>query len=203
MNKISFLFALITLIIYSSCVDDKTPVKTYSIDTKTFKIGWTGFKYTEKVGVSEYFDVASLTLVENSVINQAEQYKLLQNASIKVTAEYTSGVLNLRDANLMESFFGVLETKVITGKVISVDPSTSTGVLSLNFNNVEAKVTFKYSIIDNEFKVNSRINLKDFNAMAALNALAEKCKGFHTGSDGLSITWPDVAIYASAKIITN
>ena len=51
--------------------------------------------------------------------------------------------------------------------------------------------------------ITGSINLNDFKAQKALASLNTTCKDLHKGSDGKSVTWPEVNIYVSTTLKKN
>ena len=74
--------------------------------------------------------------------------------------------------------------------------------LSLNMNDQSIEKDFSWELDENSYDIyiNTSINVFDWGAEAALNALNEVCLEQHTGPDGVNKLWPDVDITVIAAL---
>ena len=73
--------------------------------------------------------------------------------------------------------------------------------LNLTMNNETVGVPMTYTIEDNIVSINGNINnLMDWKMESAFNSLHAACELLHTGEDGISKTWEDVAIGAKVYL---
>jgi len=71
----------------------------------------------------------------------------------------------------------------------------------LSMNGMSTELPMEYEITDdNHVNFSGVMDLKQWNALDALASLNEACKVLHTGSDGISKTWEDVAIEGSVLL---
>ena len=86
----------------------------------------------------------------------------------------------------------MIDTDLISGKLMYKD---SKYIASLTMNGVTHDLPLEATIKD-ERRVTLKgiMDLKNWNAIDALNALNKVCFDLHKGADGVSKTWEDVAI---------
>jgi polyisoprenoid-binding protein YceI len=218
MKKI--LFAISSAVIISACGGGETAptaekpkqdsvkpeVCTYSYDSSATTIGFGAFKFTEKKEVKGGFlkFTVDSTSTSDSII---DVYEIFHNAKFSISVDGLDTKDQGRDYNIKTSFFGqIKETASITGKVVDLvdgKDSLSNLIVSIKFNNVENQVALKVSLVDNVLTLTGAINLNDFKAQKALASLNNTCKELHRGSDGKSVTWPEVNIYVSTTLKKN
>ena len=218
MKKI--LFAISSAVLISACGGGETApaaekpkqdsvkpeVCTYSYDYSATTIGFGAFKFTEKKEVKGGFlkFTVDSTSTSDSII---DVYEIFHNAKFSISVDGLDTKDQGRDYNIKTSFFGqIKETASITGKVVDLvdgKDSLSNLIVSIKFNNVENQVALKVSLVDNVLTLTGAINLNDFKAQKALASLNNTCKELHRGSDGKSVTWPEVNIYVSTTLKKN
>lgn len=199
MRKISILLLAITLSVFVSCKEEKKETTTTE-DVKTTKqfvvkpeatsVKWTAYKTTDKVGVNGEF-----TTVKFDNKSGATPEEALNNLSfsIPVSSLFTNDATNTRDAKIKNSFFGsMIDTDLISGTLKYKD---SKYVASLTMNGVTNDLPLEVGIEDERrVTLKGTMDLNNWNAIEALNALNKVCFDLHKGADGVSKTWEDVAI---------
>jgi len=199
MRKISILLLAITLSVFVSCKEEKKETTTTE-DVKTTKqfvvkpeatsVKWTAYKTTDKVGVNGEF-----TTVKFDNKSGATPEEALNNLSfsIPVSSLFTNDATNTRDAKIKNSFFGsMMDTDLISGTLKYKD---SKYVASLTMNGVTHDLPLEVGIEDERrVTLKGTMDLNNWNAIEALNALNKVCFDLHKGADGVSKTWEDVAI---------
>ncbi len=199
MKKISILLLAITLSAFVSCKEEKKETTTTE-DVKTTKqfvvkpeatsVKWTAYKTTDKVGVNGEF-----TTVKFDNKSGATPEEALNNLSfsIPVSSLFTNDATNTRDAKIKNSFFGsMIDTDLISGTLKYKD---SKYVASLTMNGVTHDLPLEVGIEDERrVTLKGTMDLNNWNAIEALNALNKVCFDLHKGADGVSKTWEDVAI---------
>ena len=83
--------------------------------------------------------------------------------------------------------------------VFSVENETK-GNLALTMNGLTKDLPFSYEMSRDTILINTKMDLNIWQTQAALESLHQACLALHTGPDGVSKTWDEVAI--SAKILT-
>lgn len=199
MRKISILLLAITLSVFVSCKEEKKETTTTE-DVKTTKqfvvkpeatsVKWTAYKTTDKVGVNGEF-----TTVKFDNKSGATPEEALNNLSfsIPVSSLFTNDATNTRDAKIKNSFFGsMIDTDLISGTLNYKD---SKYIASLTMNGVTHDLPLEVGIEDERrVTLKGTMDLNNWNAIEALNALNKVCFDLHKGADGVSKTWEDVAI---------
>ena len=173
---------------------------TYSYDPASTTIGFGAFKFTEKKEVKGGF----LKFEVDSTKEGNDVLEVFMNAKFKIDIASLDTKDAGRDFNIKSAFFGKMDsTSFITGKVDVIIGTAKQMVLKLKMNNIEKNVPLDYHINDDQIILTGKINLNDFKAQKALASLNTTCKDLHKGSDGKSVTWPEVNIYVSTTLKKN
>jgi len=191
---ISLLFLVAITIV--SCKNDKkiekekpTNSKRYLIEPNNSKINWIAYKTTAKVPVKGEFTQFS---IENSK-KGTTVIEALEGVQFKIPVSSLSTKDTIRDGKLKKSFFGsMINTSEITG-TIHIDNDTS-GKVAITMNGLSQDLPITYSIEGQMVTIEAVMNLDNWKAQAAIEALNVVCKDLHTGADGISKTWNDVKI---------
>lgn len=201
MKKIYLLVLLITtLTVIISCkknVKDEKPLtaKMYTVMADSTIINWTAYKTTAKVPVKGQFSEITFenSKKDSTVLGALNGLKF----KIPVNSLFTNDTL--RDGKLKKFFFGSMQnTLVIKGTVHMNNENTST--VELTMNGITRELPIAYIIADNKVTIVGNMELDNWQAKAALEALNVVCKDLHTGDDGISKTWSDVKIEVIAVL---
>lgn len=203
-------FLIVFLLIGAACSNkDKKPSYNKEKDTKEVKkesnaafavsrakheIGFTAYKFTEKFPVKGYFkQVNIISGGEGNSIKEA-----INNTEFEVPISSLFTQDTSRDYKIQKFFFGVMtNTKSLTGKFTITDDTN--GSVSLTMNGVTKDVPFTYAIEGSKFSMKAVMDVTDWNASEALASLNKICKDLHTGTDGVSKTWSEVALDISSS----
>ena len=205
MKKALILSLLLTVSLnFVSCKSDKKnetketkevvakSTAAFSLKEAKNTIGFTAYKTTEKIPVGGEFKEVNITSGgEGNSIKEA-----INNTefSIPVSSLFTKD--SSRDFKIKKFFFMVMEnTELLSGKLVIENDSI--GYTNIKMNGVTNKVDFKYTILNNEFKMNAVMDVTNWNGSKALASLNEVCKDLHKAADGVSKTWSDVALNIS------
>lgn len=198
-TKFLSLLVIITLV-FTSCKEEKKEAQTevqtetventakYVVKPEATTVTWTAYKTTEKVPVGGEF--ATLKFEEKVGSTPEEALNSLE-FSIPISSLFTKD--ETRDAKLKASFFGaMLDTEILKGTIKYIDNAY---LATITMNGVTADLPLEVSITD-ERRVNMKgtMQLKDWDALDALESLNKVCFDLHKGADGVSKTWEDVAI---------
>ncbi|MBD0825137.1 YceI family protein [Aestuariibaculum marinum] len=207
MKKISYLIIVLALSIVA-CKDNKKETTTegnmevaasekFVAKPEATSVKWTAYKTTDKLPVGGEFTV--LKFDEKSGATAEEALNNL-NFSIPVSSLFTKDPS--RDAKLKESFFGaMLDTDLING---TIKVANGNYVATLTMNGVTKDLPLTVEITDERrVKMTGTMNLADWDALGALESLNKVCFDLHTGPDGVSKTWEDVAIEVSTYLRKN
>ena len=165
---------------------------TYSLVDGSEKVTWTGFKFTEKTGVSGTFD--KLTVSHKTADNLKE---LLESINFKIDTKSINSGNPARDATLQKTVFGFLSVpKSIKGSVVNATKKNIDVKMTLN---QKMDTTFSYTAKEGRITALGSIDLAQNGLIKGFNALKEACKILHTGANGASKTWADVQIKLEAN----
>ena len=187
---------------FTSCKSDKKETivsdakqnAPYSIEKAASEINFTAYKFTEKKGVGGQFRHVDIT--SGGFGNTIKEAIHNTEFSIPVKSLFTKD--SSRDYKIQKFFFGVMsDTKLLSGKLMIENDSIGAAVIKMN--GISERVPFKYTIIDNTFAMNATMDVTNWDALDALASLNKVCEILHTGSDGISKTWSDVALNISTK----
>tara|TARA_R110002049_G_scaffold4842_12_gene34245 strand:- start:467 stop:1081 length:615 start_codon:yes stop_codon:yes gene_type:complete len=203
MKKIFILLLAVSVnISLISCKSEKKETKAtetektsaFSLKNAENEINFTAYKFTEKTPVGGQFRQVEITSGGSGesikeAINNAE-------FSIPVSSIFTKD--SSRDYKIQKFFFGVMsETKLLSGK-LNIE-NDSIGSAMIKMNGVSEKIPFKYTIVDNTFAMSATMDVSNWKALEALASLNKVCEALHTGSDGVSKTWSEVALNITSK----
>ena len=195
MKKIQFISLLfITIIATYSCKEKekketKSIEKGYSIEAKTTTINWIAYKTTKKVPVKGQF--TKVTIENSKTASTALEALNGLKFSIPVNSLFTKDTI--RDGKLKTFFFGTMkDTQVISG-TITTNNETS-GSVELTMNSISQVLPITYVISNQMVTIEALMDLDNWQAQLALEALNTVCKDLHSGDDGIPKTWSEVKI---------
>jgi len=181
----------------------ETTKQTYSVDASTTEVHWTAYKTTAKTPVKGTFT----SLIINKPIKSDSKQGAFANLVFNIPVSSFFSKNEVRDNKIKKLFFGVMkETTLISGSFSNITGNEEEGSMSLNLkmNGEKVAIPMKYAISDNKVEINGTItNLMDWKMNNAFKSLHKACALLHTGEDGISRTWEDVAISATAVLKTN
>jgi len=166
-------------------------------DKKATKIGFGGFKTTDKVEVKGYFKKFS---VDSTTVADTPE-EIFSNSTISIPTDYLETNDIGRNRRLREEYFGkMISTQNITGKIINFNKDSNQVKIELTINAVSNEVDFDYAVFEDTLSINGTIDVLDFGAGAALKAINKACEVLHKGADGISKTWSEANIYITTVI---
>lgn len=170
--------------------------RVYSFVPDSTRFTWTAYKFTDKVGVPGTFDTIRITGTKPAS-NLADVFR---NAAFEIrTNSLNTGIAD-RDMKIKTHFFGNLKgNETMTGTVKSID-GTGKGVFTLNLNEVQGDVPFQLSMLGDRVKLTAKIDVVDYLAMDAINALNKICEDLHKGTDGVSKLWSEVKLELNVMV---
>ena len=74
------------------------------------------------------------------------------------------------------------------------------GVADVSLNGETANIPLTYEITGNAYTFKGVMNLENWNALDAVASINKACEALHTGADGVSKTWNDVAVQAQVLL---
>lgn len=203
MKKIVFVFVVSLSLVFFNCKSEEKKDETkdtskgiekkstaaFAISNAKNYISFTAYKTTEKVPVTgEFKEVKIITGGEGNTIKEA-----INGTAFSVPISSLATKDASRDFKIKKFFFGkMVGTNALTGYFQIKDDTT--GVVKLTMNDVAKDVPFTYTISENTFEMKATIDINDWNASEALASLNKICEALHTGADGISKTWSEVAL---------
>ena len=203
MKKIIFVFVVSLSIAFLGCKSEEKKEETKEVSKSEEKkstaafavanasniISFTAYKTTEKVPVvGEFKKVKIITGGEGNTVKEA-----INGTAFSVPISSLATKDASRDLKIKTYFFEkMVGTDALTG-YFQINDDTS-GVVKLTMNDVAKDVPFTYTIVDKTFTMQATIDINDWNASAALASLNKVCEVLHTGADGVSKTWSEVAL---------
>lgn len=193
--KNKFLLNILVILLVFTTYSCKKEVKEvakakYSIETKTTTINWTAYKTTAKIPVKGTFkevQVANTKTTENP-------FDVFNGLSFSVPVNSIDTKNVDRDTKIIQSFFGSMkDTQVLKGTV-SLDEK-GRGTINLTMNGITFELPMTYIISGQLAEINATLNLDNWQAKLAIDALNKVCEDKHKGEDGVSKTWNEVAIH--------
>ena len=180
--------------------DDVTSEKSYSVNPSTTEVAWTAYKTTAKTPVKGQF--LKLNLL-NEVVSESKQGVL---SGLEFTIPISSFFSNNeeRDYKIKTLFFGFMDnTELLTGSFSDLKGDNSNGTITLNLkmNNVSYPVIMDYAIDGNRMNLSGVMQMMDWKINKAYESIHKACELLHTGEDGISKTWKEVAL--SSTVIIN
>ncbi|WP_430425286.1 YceI family protein [Maribacter litoralis] len=209
MKKIALTFASALMIVFASCKDAKKGedsksveataevTEMYSLVQDSTKVSFTAYKTTEKLPVGGKFQEINFSNTNNG----ATPLEALNGTefSIPVSSLFTNDPTGTRDPKLLEFFFGVLkDTELISG-VVKVEGDKSSMDVTLNGETQNIPLTYEMDG-DSKITFNGVMELENWNALDAVASINKACEILHTGKDGVSKTWSEVAVKAEVLL---
>jgi polyisoprenoid-binding protein YceI len=176
----------------------ETPQIGYTLDQSTSKVGWTGYKTTDKVPVKGEFKKITISNPKSS----GNASELLDGVEFSIPVSSIFSNNEDRDGKLQKFFFGIMDqTELLSGKITLKNEST--GSLTLKMNAMSKSLPINYTFKDNKFTFSGTMNLDEWDGQAAIASINKVCENLHKGADGVSKTWNEVEINASISVIKN
>ncbi|WP_299668056.1 YceI family protein [uncultured Polaribacter sp.] len=204
MKKILLLILTVSLSVgFTSCKSEKKENKTlntdkkeasFSVEKAANEINFTAYKFTEKTPVGGQF--RKVDIISGGAGNTIKEAIHNTQFSIPVSSLFTKD--SSRDYKIQKFFFGVMDnTQLLSGKLMIENDSIGTATIKMN--GISEKIPFKYTIVANTFAMSAKMDVSQWDALDALASLNKVCEALHTGTDGVSKTWSDVALNITSK----
>jgi hypothetical protein len=161
-------------------------------------IKWTAYKHTDKIPVNGKFEKFEVTNFTKS----SDLKTAITGVKFNILVSSTNTNDKSRDQKIVNSFFKkMVNTDTISGYINTLESNGSGKIyLSMNGENIEKNYSWVMDEKNREIFIKASINVLDWGAENALNALNEVCLERHTGSDGINKLWPDVDVTVIAKL---
>ena len=172
--------------------------ETFTVVADSTTIKFTAYKTTDKKGVGGEFTTVNLKNAEakTSALDALNGLEF----SIPISSLFTNDATKTRDPKIMEFFFGVMDNTEFISGTFKFDDAKKCSI-DLKLNGVTANLPMEYSVSEGRrVSFSGVMNLETWNALDAVASLNKACEALHTGKDGVSKTWNDVAIEASTYL---
>jgi len=171
---------------------------TFAYDPANANLKWTAYKFTERLGVHGTFDEVTLSGTREGGTVAA----VFSGAAFNIKTASVNSNNPERDAKIRSAFFGTLKDGgQISGRIDSVTVDAAT--IALRLGGVTKSVAAKVDATQlPDLKVSFPIELNQFGAAPALDALNKVCSVLHRGKDGKSVLWPDLSVTITARLST-
>jgi len=161
-------------------------------------VSFVGYKFTEKAPV-----VGEFTKINISNFGDGETALEAMNGtkfSIPVSSLFTNDATGSRDPKLLEFFFGAMEnTELISGVFKMADDNKCS--IDVTLNGTTQNIPLEYNTIDDtKFIFDGVMELENWDALGAVASINKACEALHTGKDGVSKTWSEVAVHAEVVL---
>lgn len=169
---------------------------SYSVDTGSFDVGFTAYKFENKTGVEGKFQAIKYS----DFVASEDPLTLVENIEFWIPVESLYTGNPDRDKKIRDSFFGTLaNTSEISGKVLSVEGEKV--MLQIKMNEITFEVEANQSFDGERLTLKAEINMDNWNGQDAIAALNKVCEVNHADAEGgKSVLWPNVSLNISAKI---
>jgi polyisoprenoid-binding protein YceI len=167
----------------------------YSYNSGSSVLEWTAFKFTDKTPVKGSFNEIKIEGIESS----DDPKKLIESLTFTIETSSVETQNEERNGKIVKLFFGTIGTPQITGKVKSLGEDGNATV-EIKMNNLSQDVVGTYTLIDGKFAFNATIDVMKWNAGAGIKELNTACKDLHTGADGVSKLWSEVALSFTTEL---
>jgi hypothetical protein len=164
---------------------------TYMV--KEAKPEWTAYKYTEKAAVGGTFNSFSLSSPKLASSFVAS----MEGLSIEIDASSVESKNPARNKTIAEKYFFLFAPQnIIKGNVVSATGDEEKGSIEINIdmNGVQKPYTFTYTQKEGKVIASSVMDMMDFQLQKPFDSIHTSCETLHTGADGVSKTWTEVAL---------
>ncbi|AXG73231.1 hypothetical protein DVK85_02895 [Flavobacterium arcticum] len=212
MKKIAFLCLAIALSTTYSCKQEKeksvttetenqennTTTGKFSLVKEATKVSFTAYKTTDKVPVGGEFKKIEIT---NTTTGDTPLAALNGTTfKIPVNSLYTNDATETRDPKILGFFFGVMKnTEFISGTFNVYEDGKCSIDVTLNGKTANIFLTQEMTS-ENHYTFKGVMNLENWDALNAIASINKACEVLHTGADGVSKTWSEVAVEAQVVL---
>lgn len=210
MKRITFIAVGLLLIGSFSCKETKKntsegsttetteKVEQYTLVKDSTKVSFTAYKTTEKVPVGGKF--TEIELSNTSAGTTPLEALNGVEFSIPVSSLFTNDATGTRDPKILEFFFGVMkDTELISG-VFKVGEGDKCSI-DVTLNGETANIPLTHKMISKTgLSFDGVMELENWKALDAVASINKACEALHTGDDGVSKTWSEVAVHAEVLL---
>lgn len=203
---ILYSLAIAGTMMFASCgsetgeVTEKEPLEIcfYTYDSLSTELTWTAYKTSAKVPVGGTFDDIQITSDGSS----DDPTALLESMKFSIKTGSVNSASEERDPKIIQYFFGTINTTSIDGRLKKLKDNGK-AIVEISMNGVKADVEGDYTFVDGKFTFDTSVEMKMWNAVAGIDALNAACDDLHTGDDGVSKLWSEVALSFSTQFTSD
>ena len=191
---------LLAMVAITSCKENekkeaKPTGKMYTAEAKTTTINWTAYKTTNKVPVKGQFTKVT---VENTK-NASTPLEALNGLKFNIPVSSLFTKDTIRDGKLKKFFFGTMKNTQLISGTIAMDTETS-GSVELTMNGISKALPITVIIKPEMATIEATMDLDNWQAQLAIEALNTACNELHSGDDGIPKTWSEVKIEVTTHL---
>jgi len=197
-KKFNLILMLMLAISITACKNPKKAEKSekgYNLVASTAQVKWTAYKTTDKLPVSGVFKTINITKSASG----KTALLALNNVVFNIPVSSIFSKNEERDGKLQKMFFNVMANTTLLKGTIHAN-ADNMGSLDVTMNGTTNSLPLTFTVVGDTIKFKGLMNLDQWQATAALNALNKACFDLHKGKDGVSKTWNDVLIEASVVV---
>ncbi len=170
----------------------------FSLVKDSTKVSFTGYKTTEKKPVGGKF--MKINITESNSGTTALEAMNGTTFSIPVSSLFTNDATGTRDPKLLEFFFGVMENTELISGVFKVSDGEKCSIdVTMNGKTANIPLTTQKTS-ETTYTFDGVMQLENWDALDAVASINKACEVLHTGTDGVSKTWSDVAVQAEVLL---
>lgn len=166
-------------------------ITTFLLSTSLFAQGptfqFTGYKFTEKTGVSGTFTDIKWNYKKSDDLN-----KLFSGVKVTVDTHSIDAGKTARNVNIKGSLFKGWGHRYVTLISKNHDEKNKTLNMTLIIGEKTSTLPFKYEKVGDKLVLTGTLDLLNIGYDNAFTALGKMCAAFHKGKDGKTKTWNTV-----------
>ncbi|MCB9094980.1 MAG: hypothetical protein H6621_07940 [Halobacteriovoraceae bacterium] len=189
MKNIILIFSLLPFLAFGK-------VCTYNFDADSAKVEFTGYKFTEKVGVKGTFKDFKISAPSKAPSLEG----IVGNSSFWLDEMTIDAGKTARNVNIINGLFKEMAGTSIRGVVTNFDKVSKMLTFKLFIGDKTEDVKMVFSHDGERFLAEGKIDLIKIGLKSAFESLSKTCQTFHKGKDGVSKTWSEVALRVTANI---
>lgn len=210
MKKLAFACLGLLLIVGIGCKDAKkeqevqgqeiqaTSSEKFSLVEDSTKVSFKAYKTTEKLPVGGQFTTINIT--NSNAGDSALEALNGTEFSIPVSSLFTNDPTGIRDPKILEFFFGAMKNTTLISGVFKVSDGDKCAI-DVTLNGETATIPLEHQMNGNQrITFNGVMDLENWNALDAVASINKACEALHTGADGVSKTWSEVAVQAEVLL---
>ena len=170
----------------------------FSLVQDSTKVSFTAYKTSEKLPVGGQF--TNINITKSGSGSSALEAMNGTEFSIPVSSLFTNDATETRDPKIIEFFFGAMENTTLISGVFKVSDDEKSSI-DVTLNGKTANIPLITEMTsESTYTFNGVMNLENWDALAAVASLNKACEALHTGKDGVSKTWNEVAVQAEVLL---